>query len=117
MLRQQRQQAQKAARLTAVHQQWHQAQKNLQQAKLKVEQQQTLLQQAKAQQQQAQQASQQASLACEEVPKLNEQRITWQRAEQNCWHKKMFSKRWPRLSVNCNWRHKMRLICSKRAKS
>ncbi|AEA79958.1 AAA family ATPase [Vibrio cholerae] len=82
MLRQQRQQAQKAARLTAVHQQWHQAQKNLLQAKLKVEQQQTLLQQAKAQQQQAQQVSQQASLACEEVPKLNEQRITWQRAEQ-----------------------------------
>lgn len=40
------------------------------------------MQQAKAQQQQAQQASQQASLACEEVPKLNEQRITWQRAEQ-----------------------------------
>ncbi|TXZ09560.1 SMC family ATPase [Vibrio mimicus] len=81
-LRQQRQQAQKAAHLTAPYQQWHQAHKALLQAEQKIEQQKQLQQQAELQQHQAQQVSQQASLACEQLPALNEQRIQWQRAEQ-----------------------------------
>ncbi|ENM5766634.1 SMC family ATPase [Vibrio mimicus] len=81
-LRQQRQQAQKAAHLTAPYQQWHQAHKALLQAEQKIEQQKQLQQQAELQQHQAQQASHQASLACEQLPALNEQRMQWQRAEQ-----------------------------------
>ncbi|MEF2485115.1 SMC family ATPase [Vibrio mimicus] len=81
-LRQQRQQAQKAAHLAAPYQQWRQAHKALLQAEQKIEQQKQLQQQAELQQHQAQQASQQASLACEQLPALNEQRMQWQRAEQ-----------------------------------
>ncbi|HGF7478740.1 TPA: AAA family ATPase [Vibrio mimicus] len=81
-LRQQRQQAQKAAHLTAPYQQWHQAHKALLQAEQKIEQQKQLQQQAELQQHQAHQASHQASLACEQLPALNEQRMQWQRAEQ-----------------------------------
>ncbi|QXC55754.1 SMC family ATPase [Vibrio mimicus] len=82
VLREQRQQAQKAIHLTAVHQQWHQTHKTQIHAAQRVEQQNLLLQQSEQQQQQAQWASQQASLACEVLPELNEQRIQWQRAEQ-----------------------------------
>ncbi|WP_154173342.1 AAA family ATPase [Vibrio metoecus] len=81
-LRQQRQQAQKAAHLAPAHQQWQQTQHAFLQAEQRVEQQKWQLERIEILQRQAQEASQQATLACEILPKLNEQCIQWQQAEQ-----------------------------------
>ncbi|QIL86924.1 SMC family ATPase (plasmid) [Vibrio sp. HDW18] len=81
-LRQHKQQAQKAANLTPAYQQWQQTQQALQQAERGATQQQLWLQQSELNQSQAAQTNQQASEACAAVPKLNEQRLLWQQAQQ-----------------------------------